>query len=115
VVTDEITQECQTAPWGPPAQLTLGEIRRTNDVVTIEARVCDTNGAPCLDAANVVRFGLTGDGRLLDDLGTAAGSRVVQLANGRARINVELTGQTAEASVASDGLPMAFVKVETVK
>jgi beta-galactosidase len=112
-VADEISQVYQTAAWDKPAKLTLNEIARTNDVATIEARVFDKDGVPCLDAANVIRFGLAGDGRLLDDLGTGTGSRVVQLCNGHAQIGLQLTGRTAMTSVSSAGLNTVFLKVES--
>ena len=113
-VADEIVQSYQTAPWSKPAKLTLNEITRSNNVVTIEARVFDKDGVPCLDAANTVRFGLAGDGRLLDNLGTSTGSRVVQLYNGRAQMSVQVTGQAA-ASVASEGIKTAFLNITTTK
>ena len=70
---------------------------------------------PCLDAANLIRFGLTGDGFLLDNLGTAGGSRVVQLANGRAQITIQLTGPAVVASVSSDGLATGFLNLNRSK
>jgi len=70
-----------------------------------------TGGVPCLDARNVVRFGLTGDGRLLDNLGTSTGARKVELFNGRALISAELKGP-AIISVSSEGLPTTFLKAE---
>lgn len=115
VVTDEISQTYQTTPWGAPAKFTLNEVAQTNGVATIEAQAVDENGVPCLDVANVVRFGIAGDGRLLDDLGTVTGSRVVQLCNGRAQISLQITGQVAEASVSSAGIPTAFARVEKTK
>jgi beta-galactosidase len=111
-VTDEISVAYQTATWSEPAKLTLNEISRSNGVATIEARVFDKEGVPCLDAANVVRFGITGDGRLLDNLGTSTGSRVVQLYNGRAQISLQLNGPKAVASVASEGIKTMFLNVE---
>ena len=114
-VSDKICQEYQTATWSKPAKLTLNELSRSNGVVTIETRAFDKKGVPCLDAANVVRFGLTGDGRLIDNLGTVSGSRVVQLCNGRAQISLQLTGQAAVASVSSDGLKTLFLNVEKSK
>jgi beta-galactosidase len=114
-VTDEISVAYQTTPWSQPAKLTLNEISRSNNVVTIEARVSDKNGVPCLDAANTVRFGLAGDGRLLDNLGTSTGSRVVQLYNGRAQISLQLAGSAAVASVSSDGLKTVFLNVTNPK
>jgi beta-galactosidase len=110
-VRDEISLEYQTVEWGQPARLTLRQLAATNNVFTVEARVVDKAGVPCLDAANLVRFGLTGDGHLLDNLGTAGGSRAVQLANGRARINLELTARKSVVSVASEGLTTQFLNV----
>ena len=107
-IEDAVTFSYQTAIWEKPARLELREISRRDAVVLIEARVFDANGVACLDAAQTVRFGLAGDGRLLDNLGTAKGSRVVQFANGRARIEVELAG-SAVASVQCAGLPTEFV------
>lgn len=110
-LTDEIAFEYQTAEWGRPAKLALKQVADTNGLVTVEARAFDKAGVPCLDAANVVRFDLTGDGRLLDNLGTVGGSRVVQLANGRAHIALKLTGRKAVVSVASEGLTTQFLNV----
>ena len=114
-VSDEIRVEYQTAVWGKPARLVLKEIAQSNAVATVEARVLDEAGVPCLDAANVVRFGFAGDGRLLDNLGTSAGSRVVQLCNGRAQISVKLAGPEAVASVSSDGIETVFLNVKRAR
>ena len=114
-VTDEILVAYQTTAWSAPVKLSLNEISRSNNVVTIEARAFDKDGVPCLDAANLVRFGITGDGRLLDNLGTSTGSRVVQLYNGRAQIGLQLNGPTAVSSVSSDGLKTVFLNVENAK
>jgi beta-galactosidase len=78
----------------------------------VGARLLDAAGVPCLDARNVVRFGLTGDGRLLDNLGTAMGARKVELFNGRALISVERKGGAAIVSVSSEGIPTAFLTIE---
>ncbi len=114
-VVDELSFGYQTTPWDKPARLTFKQIGQTNGAVLVEARASDKNGVACLDAANIVRFGLTGDGQLLDNLGTATGSRVVQLANGRARISVRLTGAKAIASVISEGLPTEFLELNQSK
>jgi beta-galactosidase len=103
-VSDTITFTYQTKPWDKPAKLILREIARTNAVATLEAQVLDKNGVPCLDAANLARFGLAGDGRLLDNLGTSTGSRAIQLYNGTAQISAQLTGSKAVLSVSSEGL-----------
>jgi beta-galactosidase len=107
-VADEVGFTYETRKWGKSARLLLEELERSNGVVTIGARLFDAAGVPVLDARNVVRFGLTGDGRLLDNLGTSAGARKLELYNGRARVGVELKG-SAVASVSSEGLPTAFM------
>jgi beta-galactosidase len=110
-VADEIGFTYETRKWGQPARLVLEEAERRGGVVTLEARLFDADGVACLDARNVVRFGLTGDGRLLDNLGTSTGARKVELFNGRARIRLALKGP-AVISVASEGLPTAFVTLK---
>jgi beta-galactosidase len=107
-VSDEIRFHYQTAKWGKPDHLTLGEIGRTVDRVTLEARIFDASGVPCLDARNVVRFSLAGDGELIQNLGTAGGSRKVELANGRATIGVRPARGAVAVSVSTDGLPTAI-------
>jgi beta-galactosidase len=108
---NEITFIYQTETWGEPATLELKEISRAGDVVTLETRVFDAKGVPCLDADQLVSFGFTGDGKLLDNLGTASGSRKVQLANGRAKIRAKLTGSAA-ASVAAEGLDTVILPIK---
>jgi beta-galactosidase len=107
-VTDEITQRYQTAKWDKPAQMTLTKISQTGDVATIEIRLLDSNKVMCLDARNVITFGLAGDGKLIDNLGTSSGSRVVELQNGRAIIRVKLNGGSSMASVKCDKIPTVF-------
>ncbi len=114
-VTDEISVAYQTTQWGKPAKFELTEISQSKGMATIEARMFDKDGMPCLDAANLIRFGLTGDGQLLDNLGTSTGSRAVQLYNGRAQISIKLNGPTAVASVAGDGIETEYLNLKKVK
>jgi beta-galactosidase len=65
----------------------------------------------CLDAANWVHWGLAGDGRLIDDLGTSTGSRVVQAFNGVSMIRVCLRRGQSVVSAASEGLPTVFLNL----
>ena len=110
-VTDEIKQAYQSAKWEKPAQMTLSKIAQTGDIATIEVKLLDANKIMCLDAKNVVTFGLTGDGKLLDNLGTASGSRVVELQNGRAIIRVQLKAGKNVASVKCSGVPTVFCEL----
>jgi len=107
-VTDEIKQSYQTDKWGKPAQMTLTKIAHTADFATLEVKLLDDKKVMCLDAKNVVSFGLTGDGKLIDNLGTASGSRVVELQNGRAIIRVLLNSGKSIASVKCNGIPTVF-------
>lgn len=107
-VTDEIKQSYQTDKWGKSVQMTLAKIAQTGDIATIEVKLFDANKVMCLDAKNVVTFGLAGDGKLMDNLGTASGSRVVELQNGRAIIRVKLNAGSSIASVKCDKIPTAF-------
>ena len=102
-VSDEIRFVYQTEKWGKPAKLVL---KVSNSVV--EAQLVDAKGVLCLDARNVVRFGIAGDGRLIDNLGTSTTSRKVELYNGRAEISVESKGKFV-LSVSADALPTAFL------
>ena len=103
-VTDEISFDYQTEKWGNPAAMKLEEIKREGNKVTVQATVLDENGVICLDASDYVHFGLTGEGRLLDNLGTSKGSRKVQLYNGQAVISLDTRGGANVVSVQSDGL-----------
>ena len=114
-LTDEVQLTYQTAVWGVPAKLGIKKIAGSDGVVTIEARLYDAKGVLCLDAANLVKFGLTGNGRLLDNLGTATGSRMVQLANGRAQIRVQIDGAKVVASISTDGIDTEFIHLKKSK
>ena len=110
-VTDEIELEYQTARWGTPAKLAIAEIGRDAGTTTVEATLYDADGVLCLDARNVVHFSLAGAGRLIDNLGTSSGSRVVQMYNGRARISIERGSGPAAVAISSEGIAPAFVSI----
>jgi len=96
--------------WGKPAILRLAEIARDDGRVTVQAKLFDANGVLCLNAANVIRFSLHGEGRLIDNLGATRGSRELQLANGRAEISLATYAECVfEATV--KGVPMAKLSI----
>jgi len=109
-VTDEIGLAYQTETWGKPAALALYEKARDGDRVTVEAKLHDAQGVLCLDARELVRFSLAGDGRLIDNMGTTRASRELRLANGRAQISLVAAGACA-VQAAVDGLTAATLKV----
>jgi beta-galactosidase len=110
-ITDEIKQDYQTQKWGKPAKLVLEQIDNQNGTITVQVKVLDSNGVTCLDAANWLNFGLTGDGEMLDDLGTSGGSRKVQAYNGRATIQVKTLQGQSILSGKSPGLSTVFLNL----
>lgn len=110
-VQDSISFQYQTQKWGKPAKLQLEKLSEENDTVTIQIKLLDDKNVLCLDAVNSVRFGLTGDGKLIDNQGTASGSRQVQLYNGRAVIKIKTNKGKSVASVTSKGIATAFLNL----
>lgn len=112
-VQDEIQFTYQTAAWGAPARLQLAVKERSAERVMVEATLTDAHGTLCLDARNRVQFAIAGAGRLDDNLGTATGSRVIELYNGRAEIRVIPGAQPSVVSVSSEGIPEAFLRIQS--
>lgn len=109
-VSDEITLTYQTEPWGKPLELRLFEKARKDNVITVEAKMFDAKGILCLDAASMIRFSLSGSGRLIDNQGTVRGSRELQLSNGRAEISLVLNGD-CKVQATPEGLPAATLNL----
>jgi beta-galactosidase len=89
----------------------IEKIKEENGLATIQAKLLDDKNVQCLDAANWIRFGLTGDGELIDDLGTSRGSRLVQMYNGRAIIRVQTKNGKSVVSAKVDTVPTAFLNL----
>jgi beta-galactosidase len=111
VVEDAISFQYQTEKWGKPAKVVLEKVGEENGIATIGVKLLDDKGVQCLDAANWVRFGLTGDGKLIDNQGTSAGSRYVQLYNGRAIIRVQTNGGNSVVSAKVEKTPTTFLNI----
>lgn len=111
VVQDDISFQYQTEKWNKPSRMKIEKLSEGNGIATIQVKLLDEKGIPCLDAANFVRFGLTGDGKLIDNQGTTTGSRYVQMYNGRAVISIQLNGGKSVASVKADGIPTVFLNL----
>lgn len=103
-VADSIQFQYQTEKWSKPAKLLLEKMGEENGIVTMQVTLLDDKGIPCLDAVNFIRFGLTGDGKLIDNQGTSTGSRYVQAYNGRAIIRVQTNKGHSVISAKSEGL-----------
>jgi beta-galactosidase len=108
IVHDSISFEYQTEKWGKPAQLQLEKLGEDNGIATMQVKLVDEKGVPCLDATSWIRFGLAGDGKLIDNQGTNTGSHYVQAYNGRAIIRVQTKGGKSVISAKSEGLTTVF-------
>jgi beta-galactosidase len=107
-IADEVKFNYQTAKWTKPVSMTLEKINEQDGVATLEVKLFDGKGVQCLDAINWIKFGLTGDGGLIDNQGTSSGSRKVQAYNGRAIISVRLNKGKSFAAAMSEGLATVF-------
>jgi beta-galactosidase len=111
-VEDALLLQYQTAKWGAPARIELRETARDQGRVKVAARLLDSNNADCLDARDRVWFGLTGDGKLLDNTGTSTGSRSVELYNGRAEISLLRNDGSSVVSARVKSLSTAFLAIK---
>ena len=87
-VADTLRFVYETRTWGIPARLQTKVTSCGTDLSLVEVQIVDAQGVPCLNAKNFIEFGLTGDGKLIENQGTSIGSRKVQAYNGRAAIRV---------------------------
>jgi beta-galactosidase len=108
VITDSIQFQYQTEKWGKPARIVLEKTGDENGIATMQVTLLDEKGVPCLDATTWIRFGLAGDGKLIDNQGTSTGSRFVQAYNGRAIIRVQTNKGRSVISAKSEGLVTVF-------
>ena len=111
-VEDTLLLQYQTDKWDAPARIELREIARDREHVKVEARLLDGKNLLCLNARERVWFGLTGDGVLLDNMGTSTGSRSVEVYNGRAEISLLRNDGSSVVSIRSRSLPIAFLTVK---
>ena len=109
-VEDEIALTYQSEPWSEPAVLKLSKKERHDNIVVVEAMLFDGKGVRCLDSAKALRFSLSGEGSLIDNLGTVRASRAIQLSNGRAQISVVRRGE-CRIEAKPDGLPAASLSL----
>ncbi len=112
-VTDALEFEYQTEKWGAPARMVLEKLEEKNDTTTVQVKMLDSRGVLCLDAAQNVRFGLTGDGELIDNQGTSTGASKLQLYNGRAIIRLKTNKGENVVSVRSDGIPTVLLNLKS--
>ncbi len=110
-VEDELDFVYQTDQWNKPATISIKKIKEENGIATVEAILLDNKNILCLDATNKIRFGITGDGKLIAEQGTTSGSRLLEVSNGRAIIKVDTNKGKTVISVQSEGLATAFLQL----
>jgi len=111
VVEDSVRQQYQTEKWGKPAKVVVEKMPEDNGITAVRVQLLDEKNIPCLDAADWVSFGLAGEGSLIDDQGTATGSRHVQAFNGRALIRVRTHPGGSVISVKAGNLSTVFLNL----
>lgn len=112
VLTDSIRFQYQTEKWGKPSKAVLTKIGEEGGIATVQVQLLDEKNVPCLDAKDWVRFGLAGEGKLIDNQGTSTGARLVQLYNGRALIRVRTNGGNSVVSAKIENIPASFLNVQ---
>ena len=103
-ISDTVTFMYQTDVWGKPSYATLEKIATANDTTTVQVKLFDSKGTPCLDATNWVRYSIAGDGQLIENQGTSSGSRYVQMTNGTSIIRIKTNKGKSVVSAAVKGV-----------
>ena len=112
-LNDKIEQRYQTQSWSTPAEIRLTQTIVDPNTVLVQAELVDKNGVRCLDAQDFIEFGSTDHKALLQNQGTAHGSRRIQAANGLASICIkrEYTPVTISAYDSKRTLKTAFISI----
>ena len=111
-MNDELVFEYQTEKWGKETAFEVKTTPVGDGVVELEAQLVDEKGTRCLDSRVFVYFDIAGDGELIQNQGTATGSRKVQARNGRAQIRVRTKQGTSCVAVKADNVQTSFVMVK---
>ncbi len=106
IIKDSIHFFYQTQPFGKPNHIKIYQKALSSDTLLITVKVYDKDGVFCPTAKNWVTFGITGKGKLIDDLGTENGSRKIQMSNGKATIRVLVTGKAVVSAVCPNLTPV---------
>jgi beta-galactosidase len=111
-LNDELVFEYQTEKWGKETAFEVKTTPVGDGIVEVEAQLVDEKGTRCLDSRIFVYFDIAGDGELIQNQGTATGSRKVQARNGRAQIRVRTNQGTSCVAVKADGVQTSFEMVK---
>lgn len=110
-VTDEISFDYETRPFGTETIIRVKLVEETLEYAWIEAELVDQNGVRCLTSSKVLQFNSLGDGHLEVNMGTSRASGKLQAYNGRALIKLIKGGKKNIVSVQSENLETAFIEI----
>ena len=110
-VTDCISFNYETRPFGKEASIQATIVEATPEYAWIEAELIDENGVRCLTSSKVLQFNSLGDSSLVVNMGTSVASGKVQAYNGRALIKLIKKGTRNIVSIKSEGLETAFIEI----
>ncbi|MBU2914322.1 glycoside hydrolase family 2 protein [Reichenbachiella agariperforans] len=88
IATDSLLVSYSFEQAGAPDQIVLAAERLDNGHYLVSARAIDKKGLRCLDYEDRAYFQCLAGGELVKDQGTPTGSEVINMANGRAAIEV---------------------------
>jgi beta-galactosidase len=108
-VEDQVSFTYQSEKWNKPSKLVTEKLSEEDGIATIRVKLYDNRDVQCMDAVNWVRFGLAGDGKMIDNQGTSTGSKYVQAYNGTAIIKVKTNAGKSVLSAKVDGLATSFI------
>jgi beta-galactosidase len=84
--SDKIEINYSTLPDGKPEFILLSQEPRPDGTFLVTAKVVDKNGRICTDFNERIYFSVLSGGRFIDLPGTPAGSSIIEMANGKAKI-----------------------------
>lgn len=91
-VTDTLTVNYSYSKAGIPENINLAGVELSNGNFLIQATIVDENGLRCLDYDKRIYFSVSGSGSLNENLGTPAGSSIIEASNGFAQIEFKPLG-----------------------
>ena len=113
-LSDTISFSYQSKPWGEPKKIAITRTKTDDGQPMIEAVLLDKDGLVCLEASDFIEFGCTEPNGLLINQGTTRGSRVIQLANGRAHILLREKDKDMVVSAKlrnNSSVPTSFIRI----